>query len=164
MSKEKFVNGFMQFSRQSYYEVMKDDTNRIEEFNIGSYGYENGKTVGGTKGEFSIRWKTLGVKGEIAGSIRIFTDAWHLMGQPIYQDLFKRLSTLNSDSKGNFTPQQVLEQLKACGFTDLSDNEEESSSDIRQLVETGFLDLRATSQKNDIDELLENGFIDLSKK
>ena len=83
-----------------------------DEIMFGMYSRE-----GGTTGEMGMRWRDLGGKKKVP-RLEVFDDAWHVLS--IFPDLIQALG--EHDNK-NIAPQEFVEILKSCSFSDFTEYE-----------------------------------------
>jgi len=107
--------GFTCFSRQDYYPQLRDLHLQINEQDSITFGlyYDNGSC----KSEMSMAWEIL--QGEPTPCLRIFSDAFCLLGETAFQELFAKLSNLNDS---HITSDEFSRLLISLGFRDISDN------------------------------------------
>ena len=101
--------GFFCFSRQDYSDVVKIPS--MDEVTYGVYS-----TEGGTFAEMTMYWEYL--QGELAPCLRVFPDAFLLLGSPTHQKLVKNLQT---EMLQTFPPDEFSKLLIKMGFRDGSD-------------------------------------------
>ena len=113
MSKhEGCVRGFHHMSATYYGREMLRGMDYSDEVVIGFYDEQGG----GTSGEFTIKWVTLG--GESVPKLQLFSDAWDALFQ--MQDLMAALSELDASDPA---PSQICDLLIGLGFTDFTRRE-----------------------------------------
>jgi len=98
--------------------------------------YEQGE---GTTGEMKMQWVTLGTRQ--VPQLCIFDDAWNALTS--FPDVIQKLGEV--DSK-NITPDQFIEILLSCGFTDNTEynnphepNEQERINLKKKLIEAKIM-------------------------
>lgn len=103
------VFGFNQFSKNHYYDILKDKFDYIDNIHIGNYHYLDG----GCQYEFRVEWKLLGK--DVVAFVQLFDDAWKFMDQ-----ILPVIDMLKSFDGRTPTPNEFADKLIALGLVDLS--------------------------------------------
>ena len=106
--------GFTCFSRQDYYPQLKDLHLSLKEQDGVLFGlYYDDE---GCKAEMSMTWEVL--QNEPVPCLKIFPDAFCLLGEDAFRKLFSKLNSLEDPQ---ITPDQFSNLLITLGFRDMSD-------------------------------------------
>jgi len=100
--------GFNQFSKNHYYQNIKDKFDFIDTIHIGNY-----HTEGGCQYEFRVEWKLL--SNDVGAFIQLFDDAWQFMDQ-----ILPVIDMLKSFNGRTPTPNEFAAKLIEMGLKDLS--------------------------------------------
>lgn len=109
------ILGFYLLSQSWFAESRVGRDEITDEIMIGEYCEE-----GGTFGEFAIRWALVG--GEDTPRLEAFEDSWGVLAK--CRDLVVKLGEL---ANTNPTPKQVVENLLAMGYRDLTQRDRPES-------------------------------------
>lgn len=95
--------GFVWGSQAYYWQALGHD---YDEVTFGLFSPE-----GGTSGEMSVRWETLG--GSDVPKLHAFDDAWSALST--FSDVIAEMGERDNE---NMTPQEFVDLLLSCGFKD----------------------------------------------
>ena len=105
------IRGFYHLSEAWYGEShLKNRDDVIDEINIGFFGPE-GK--GGTTGEFTIRWESVG--GKVVPRLCVYSDGWEALAY--FSDLLAALARIDSIDPPSTAVCRILKRL---GIKDLT--------------------------------------------